>query len=161
MDIGRNPLWPRMWETMGEDVYLASQMTSAYIKGHQGSSFNDSKSVAVCLKHYMGYGFPFNGLDRSIAYIPENVLREFHLPVFAAGIKAGALTVMINSGNVNGIPGHANYKYLTQILKQELGLEGFAVSDFADVKRLYQRDHLAETPEEAVRIAVMAGVDMS
>lgn len=150
-----------LWETFGEDVYLASKMGEAFISGHQGQDLKSHKKAAVCLKHYMGYGFPFNGRDRTNALIPDSLLREKFLPSFARGIKTGALSVMINSGYVNGIPTHANKYILTDILKQELDFKGFAVSDWQDVIRLHTRDRIAETPEDAVRLAVMAGLDMS
>ncbi len=161
MDIGRQPLWPRLWETYGEDVHLASSMGSAYINGLQGDDFSASGKVPGCLKHYVGYSYPLNGKDRSPAWIGERALREYFLPPFEAGIKAGASTIMINSSEVDGIPGHANYHYLTTILRKELGFKGFTVSDWEDIKRLYSRDKLAATPKEAVKMAVMAGVDMS
>lgn len=161
MDIGRQPLWPRLWETYGEDVHLSSAMGSAYIKGHQGDDFAEADKVPTCLKHYVGYSYPLNGKDRTPAWIGERALREWFLPGFEAGVKAGAPTVMINSAEVDGIPGHANYHYLTEILRGELGFKGFTVSDWEDIIRLYTRDKLAASPREAVKIAVMAGVDMS
>ena len=161
LDIGRQPLWPRIYETFGEDAYLASKMAETFVKSHQGPNLKAKKIAANCLKHYVGYGYPFNGRDRSPAYIPEILLREKFLPPFESGVKAGALTLMINSAEVNGVPGHANYQYLTEILKGEWKFQGFTVSDFEDIKRLHIRDKIAKTPEEAVYIAVMAGVDMS
>ncbi|CAF1005435.1 unnamed protein product [Brachionus calyciflorus] len=161
LDIGRQALWPRLYETYGEDVYLASKMGYAYILGHQGNDIKNRTKSATCLKHYLGYSLPFNGRDRTPAYIPDNVLREFFLPPFEAGVEAGAQTVMINSAHVNDIPGHANSYYINDILKGELKFKGFTVSDWQDVIRLHTRDKVAETPEEAVRIAVMSGVDMS
>ncbi|MEY4718824.1 MAG: hypothetical protein RL563_1442 [Pseudomonadota bacterium] len=161
MDIGRQPLWPRLWETYGEDVHLASTMGSAYIRGHQGDDMSQADKAPTCLKHYMGYSYPLNGKDRTPAWIGERALREWFLPPFQAGILAGSPTVMVNSAEVDGIPGHANYHYLTEILRGELGFTGFAVSDWEDIKRLYIRDKLAASPREAVKMAVMAGVDMS
>ena len=161
MDIGRQPLWPRLWETYGEDVHLASQMGAAYIKGHQGENFAAPDKAPTCLKHYVGYSFPFNGKDRTPAWIGDRMLREYFLPPFEAGIKAGSPTIMVNSAEVDGIPGHANQHYLTTILRDELGFKGFTVSDWEDIKRLYTRDKLASSPKEAVKIAVMAGIDMS
>lgn len=161
MDIGRQPLWARLWETFGEDVFLASQMGVNYIYGAQGNDISDKTKVAACLKHYVGYSYPFNGKDRTPAWISERMLREYFLPTFEAGIIAGAPTVMVNSSEVDGIPGHANYHLLTEVLKQELQFEGFVVSDWEDIIRLHTRDRIAETPKDAVRIAVMAGVDMS
>ncbi len=161
MDIGRQPLWPRLWETYGEDVYLTSVMGSEYIKGHQGDDFGQPTKAPTCLKHYVGYSYPLNGKDRTPAWIGERALREYFLPSFAAGVKAGAPTVMVNSGEVDGIPGHANYQYLTTILRGELGFKGFTISDWEDIIRLYTRDKVAASPKEAVKIAVLAGVDMS
>lgn len=161
MDIGRQPLWPRLWETYGEDVHLSQIMGTAYINGHQGDDMAAADKAPVCLKHYVGYSYPLNGKDRTPAWIGERMLREYFLPGFAAGIKAGATTVMVNSAEVDGIPGHANYKFLTTILRDELGFTGFTVSDWEDIMRLYTRDKLAATPAEAVKMAVMAGVDMS
>ncbi len=161
MDIGRQPLWPRLWETFGEDVHLATVMGTAYIKGHQGDDFSAADKLPTCLKHYVGYSYPLNGKDRTPAWIGERMLREYFLPTFEAGVKAGAPTVMVNSAEVDGIPGHANHYYLTTILRGELGFKGFTVSDWADIERLYTRDKMAASPKEAVKIAVMAGIDMS
>ncbi|MGZ4959421.1 MAG: glycoside hydrolase family 3 N-terminal domain-containing protein [Methylomonas sp.] len=161
MDIGRQPLWPRLWETYGEDVHLASEMGGAYIKGHQGDDFSAADKAPTCLKHYVGYSYPLNGKDRTPAWIGERALREYFLPSFQAGVLAGAPTVMINSSEVDGIPGHANYQYLTTILRGEMGFKGFTVSDWEDIIRLHTRDRMAASPREAVKIAVMAGVDMS
>lgn len=161
LDIGRQPLWPRLWETYGEDVHLATVLGASYIKGHQGDDFSASDKAPTCLKHYVGYSFPINGKDRTPAWISERMLREYFLPTFEAGVKAGSPTVMINSGEVDGIPGHANYHYLTTILRGEMGFKGFTVSDWGDIKNLYRRDRLAASDKEAVKMAVMAGVDMS
>lgn len=161
MDIGRQPLWSRLWETFGEDVYLASQIGSSYIQGAQGNDIGAPDKLATCLKHYVGYSFPINGKDRTPAWISERMLREYFLPTFEEGILAGAPTIMVNSSEVDGIPGHANYHLLTEVLRNELKFKGFVVSDWEDIARLHTRDKIAETPKEAVRIAVMAGVDMS
>lgn len=161
MDLGRQPLWPRLWETFGEDVYLAQQMGMAYIKGAQGNDVSQPDKLATCLKHYVGYSFPFNGFDRTPAYMSERTLREYFLPPFEAGIKAGAKTIMVNSSEIDGIPGHANYRLLKEILRDELKFDGFVVSDWEDINRLYTRDRIASSLKEAVKIAVMAGVDMS
>jgi beta-glucosidase len=161
MDLGRQPLWPRLWETFGEDVYLASEIGSSYIKGQQGDDFSQPDKVATCLKHYVGYSFPFNGKDRTPAWISERMMREYFLPSFEAGIKAGAKTIMVNSAEVDGIPTHSDYHLLTEVLRGELNFKGFVVSDWEDIKRLHTRDRVADSPKEAVRMAVMAGVDMS
>lgn len=161
MDIGRQPLWPRLWETYGEDVHLAIAMGTAFIKGHHGDDFSAPNKAATCLKHYVGYSFPINGKDRTPAWIGERMLREYFLPSFAAGIEAGTPCIMVNSAEVDGIPGHANHQYLTTILRDELGFKGFTLSDWEDIKRLYTRDKMAASEKEAVKIAVMAGIDMS
>jgi len=161
LDIGRQPLWPRMWETFGEDVLLATEMGKAYMRGLQGNDIGAKDKVAACLKHYAGYSLPMNGQDRTPAWIDERTLRQYVLPTFEAGVKASVATVMLNSGKINGVPGHANDDLLTEILKQEWGFKGFVVSDWADVKRLHTRDRVADSPKAAVRMAVMAGVDMS
>lgn len=161
LDIGRQPLWPRMWETFGEDVLLATEMGKAYMRGLQGNDIGAKDKVAACLKHYAGYSLPMNGQDRTPAWIDERTLRQYVLPTFEAGVKASVATVMLNSGEINGVPGHANDHLLTEILKQEWGFKGFVVSDWADVKRLHTRDRVADSPKAAVRMAVMAGVDMS
>jgi len=161
MDIGRQPLWPRLWETYGEDVHLADAMGGAYIRGHQGDDMAAPDKAPTCLKHYVGYSYPLNGKDRTPAWIGERALRDYFLPGFQSGILAGAPTVMVNSAEVDGIPGHANHQYLTTILRGEMGFKGFTVSDWQDVIRLYTRDKLASSPREAVKIAVMAGIDMS
>lgn len=157
MDLGRQPIWPRLWETFGEDVHLASMMGSSYIRGQQESGYK----VATCLKHFVGYSFPMNGKDRTPAWISERMLREYFLPTFEAGIAAGSPTIMVNSAEVDGIPAHSDHHLLTDILRTELKFKGIVVSDWEDIKRLYTRDKVADSPEEAVRMAVMAGVDMS
>jgi beta-glucosidase len=161
LDIGRQPLWPRFWETYGEDVFLARSIGLAYVKGLMGTDMSGATSVAPCLKHYVGYSFPRTGKDRTPAWIDERMMREYFLPPFEAAVKAGVPTVMANSGEVNGIPGHANYHLLTEVLKEEWGFDGFVDSDWLDIERLLTRDHVAASPKDAVRIAVMAGVDMS
>lgn len=161
MDIGRQPLWPRLWETFGEDVFLASELGANYIKGAQGDDISKQNKLATCLKHYVGYSFPLNGLDRTPAWISERMMREYFLPSFEAGILAGSPTIMVNSAEVDGIPGHANHHLLTEVLRDELKFNGFVVSDWEDIKRLHTRDRVASSPKEAVRMAVMAGVDMS
>lgn len=161
LDMGRQPLWSRFWETFGEDVYLTSQMGKAYIEGHQGDDIGAKDKGATCLKHYLGYSFPLNGHDRTPAWIPERMIREIFLPPFEEAVQAGAMTVMVNSAEINGIPTHSDYHILTEILKEELGFKGLVVSDWEDIKRLHTRDRVADSPKEAVRMAVMAGLDMS
>ena len=161
LDLGRNPLWPRFWETFGEDPYLAKVMGVAFTRGLEGSDVSSPTQVATSLKHYMGYSFPLTGRDRTPAWIPENYLREYFLPTFAAAVKAGARTIMVNSGEINGTPGHINHHLLTDILRGELGFNGFVVSDWEDIKKLVTFWRIAATEKEATRMAVMAGIDMS
>lgn len=161
LDIGRQPLWPRFWETFGEDPYLAKVMGVAFVRGMEGSDISSEDHVAACLKHYMGYSLPLNGRDRTPAWIPENYLREYVLPTFDAAVKAGAHTVMVNSAEINGVPGHVNRHILTDILRGELGFQGFVVSDWEDIKKLVTQWKVAADEKEATRMAVMAGIDMS
>lgn len=163
LDIGRQPLWPRLWETFGEDPYLASAMGRVYVEGQEGEDHNISSDdhVATCPKHYLGYSLPLTGKDRTPAWIPENMLREYAVPTFKAAVEAGASTVMANSSSINGMPVHASYYYLTELLRNQLGFKGMVVSDWADIINLYTRERVAATPKDAVRIAVMAGIDMS
>jgi beta-glucosidase len=161
LGIGRQPLWSRFFETYGESVFLVSEMGREHILGHQQNSISSDANVLACMKHYMGYSVPLNGQDRTPAWIPERQLREKFLPPFQKAVESGVLTVMINSSEINGIPVHSDYHILTEILKEELGFKGLVVSDWEDIKRLYDRDKVAKTPEEAVKMAVMAGIDMS
>jgi beta-glucosidase len=161
LDLGRQPLWPRFYETFGEDPYLASVLGAAFVRGLEGEDLSADTSVAASLKHYMGYSFPLNGRDRTPAWIPENYLREYFLPSFAAAVKAGAHTVMVNSAEINGTPGHVNRHVLTDILRGELGFKGFVVSDWEDIKKLVTQWRVAADEREATRMAVMAGIDMS
>jgi len=161
LDLGRNPLWPRFWETFGEDPYLAKVMGVAFVRGLEGADVSSNDQVASSLKHYMGYSFPLTGRDRTPAWIPENYLREYFLPTFDAAVKAGARTIMINSGEINGVPGHVNKHILTDILRGELGFKGFVVSDWEDIKKLVTTWRIAATEKEATRQSIMAGVDMS
>ena len=161
LDLGRNPLWPRFWETFGEDPYLAKVMGVAFTRGLEGTDVSSQTAVASSLKHYMGYSFPLTGRDRTPAWIPENYLREYFLPSFAESVKAGARTIMVNSGEINGTPGHINHHILTDILRGELGFDGFVVSDWEDIKKLVTTWRIAATEKEATRLAVMAGIDMS
>jgi beta-glucosidase len=161
LDAGRQPLWSRLWETFGEDTYLATVMGVATVRGYEGSDLASPSSVSASLKHYVGYSYPTTGGDRSPALIPENTLREYFLPTFAAAVKAGAHTVMVNSSEVNGTPGHANGYLLKNVLHDELGLQGFVVSDWMDIKGLVSTHHIAANEKEATRIAVLAGIDMS
>ena len=161
LDLGRQPLWPRFWETFGEDPYLAKVMGVAFVRGVEGDDVSSNKKVATSLKHYVGYSFPLTGRDRTPAWIPENYMREYFLPPFAAAVKAGARTIMVNSAEVNGIPGHINHHLLTDILRTELGFDGFVVSDWQDIKKLVTEWRVAADEKEATRLSIMAGIDMS
>jgi beta-glucosidase len=161
LDAGRQALWSRLYETLGEDSYLGSVMGVATVRGYEGSDISSPLHVASSLKHYMGYSFPATGGDRSPALIPEIMLREYFLPAFAAAVNAGAHTVMVNSSEVNGIPGHANPYILKTILRDELGFEGLVVSDWQDIEKLVNVHHVAADEKDATRIAVLAGIDMS
>ncbi|WP_062125673.1 glycoside hydrolase family 3 N-terminal domain-containing protein [Geofilum rubicundum] len=163
LDMGRDPRFPRMWETFGEDVYLASQLGIEIVKGYEGddNDVSDPTRVAACLKHYLGYGTPLSGKDRTPALIPEIELRERHLPAFEAAIEAGAHTIMVNSGLINGVPVHASYQMLTELLKDELGFTGLVVTDWNDINNLHNRDRVAKDAKEAVKMAINAGIDMS
>ncbi|MEM6966138.1 MAG: glycoside hydrolase family 3 N-terminal domain-containing protein [Bacteroidota bacterium] len=161
LDIGREVRWPRFWETFGEDPVLATAMGTAMIEGYQGDDINDPNKVAACMKHFIGYSGPRSGKDRTQALIPERQLREYYLPTFKAAVDMGAATIMINSGEMNGIPVHANPKILIDLLRNELGFTGLAVSDWEDIRYLFERHRIAKDYKEAVKIAINAGIDMS
>ncbi|MFM7023555.1 MAG: glycoside hydrolase family 3 N-terminal domain-containing protein [Flavobacteriales bacterium] len=161
LDLGRQPLWSRFFETYGEDPYLATQMGNAIVKGYQGDNFNHPEKVAACLKHYVGYSYSVSGKDRTPILMPERLLREYYLVPFANAIKNGAMTVMVNSSEINGSPVHADYHILTEILKQELKFEGFAVTDWEDIIMLHTVHKVAPTYKDAVAMAINAGIDMS
>lgn len=161
LDLGKTPLWPRIYETFGEDPYLIKTMGASIIMGYQGNDAGDKYHVAACMKHYLGYGFPINGKDRTPSWIPDRYMREYFLPPFAEAVKAGAKTLMINSGEINGEPIHASKYMLTDVLRGELHFDGIAVTDWRDIEYLHDRHHIAATQKDAVMIAVNAGVDMS
>ena len=161
LDVGRHPVWARFPETFGEDPHLATVFGVAAVRGFEGTDLRAPTSVAACLKHYIGYSFPLTGKDRSPALIPDDHLREYFLPPFHAAVKAGAQTVMVNSGEVNGVPAHGSKYLLTDVLRGELGFKGVIVSDWEDVIRLHTWHKTADSPAEAVRQAVDAGLDMS
>ena len=160
LDVMRNPTWSRCFETYGEDVRVVSEFGSATILGYQGSGAMDDYHVAACLKHFLGYSAARTGKDRTPAFIPNNTLREIYLPPFKRAIREGAKTVMINSGEINGIPVHASKEILTDLLRTELGFQGIAVTDWEDVMKLELNHHVAKDLKEAVFIAVNAGIDM-
>jgi beta-glucosidase len=161
LDLGRQPLWPRFYETYGEDPYLATVLGAAVVRGYQGDDIAAKDHVAACLKHYMGYSFPLSGRDRTSAWIPENYLREYFLPTFQAAVAAGAESVMVNSGEINGLPVHADHHILTDILRGELGFKGVTDSDWQDIEKLVTTHEVAATERDAARMSVNAGVDMS
>lgn len=163
LDLGRDARWSRIYETYGEDVYLASQMGMACIKGYQGDNPNriGDSQVASCLKHFMGYGVPVSGKDRTPSSISEQDLRERHFQPFLNAIQSGALSVMVNSALNNGLPFHANYTLLTGWLKEDLNWDGVIVTDWADINNLYQRDKICGSAKEAIKLAINAGIDMA
>lgn len=161
LDLGCDPRWSRFWETFGEDPYLVSEMGKAVLQGTQGNDVSHPEKVASCMKHFLGYSFPLSGKDRTSAWIPERQLREYFLPSFQAAIDAGAKTIMINSGDINGIPVHSNSKILKDILRDELGFKGIAVTDWEDIIYLVSRHKIANDYKDAIRIAINAGIDMS
>ena len=163
MDLGRNPLWSRQWESYGEDAYLSAEMAREAVIGYQGNDPNHigSSSVAACIKHFMAYGVPVSGKDRTPSSVTERELREKFFEPFRRAIEAGALSLMVNSGVNNGIPFHTNHELLTVWLKEQLGWDGMIVTDWADINNLYSRDHVAATKKDAIEMAINAGIDMS
>ena len=162
VDLGRDARWPRIWENFGEDCYLSSEMGKAMVYGFQGEDPNDIDQyhIATSMKHFLGYGVPWTGKDRTPAYISPADLREKHFAPFLAGLQAGALTVMVNSASVNGMPMHANKDILTGWLKEETGWDGVLITDWADINNLYTREMVAKDKKDALRIAINAGIDM-
>lgn len=163
VDLGRDPRWSRMWENYGEDAYVNAEMGKASVAGFQGEDPNHigPNHVAACMKHYMGYGVPVSGKDRTPSSISRSDMREKHFAPFLAAVRNGALSVMVNSGVDNGMPFHANKEFLTQWLKEDLNWDGMIVTDWADINNLCTRDHIAATKKEAIKIAINAGIDMS
>jgi beta-glucosidase len=160
LDLGTNPVWPRIWEGYGEDPYLAAELGVQFVKAVQ-EPLGSKEKLVVSLKHYMAYSDPKSGQDRTDAWIPEHYLREYHLPSFAAAINANARNVMVNSALINGIPTHINKHILTDILKNELGFTGFIVTDWQDIENVYRRDKMTKDIKEAIGLAINAGIDMS
>ena len=163
VDLSRDPRWPRVWENYGEDPLVNAKVGSAVVRGFQGDDPNhlDEYHIAACMKHYLGYGLPRTGKDRTPAYMPENELREKCFAPYKALIENGALSVMINSGSVNGQPVHASHKFITEWLKEGLNWNGMVVTDWSDINNLYQREHVAVDKKDAIRMAINAGIDMS
>lgn len=162
LDLGRDPRWPRIWENFGEDCLVNAEMGAAAVRGFQGDDPNHigPDHIAACLKHYMGYGVPYSGKDRTPAYISESDLREKHFAPYLAAARAGALSVMCNSASVNGIPGHINKRFLTDWLKDGLDWDGMIVTDWADINQLFVRERVAPNRREAIKMAINAGIDM-
>lgn len=162
-DLGRDPRWPRMWENYGEDCYVNTEMGREAVLGFQGSDPNHigDNNVAACMKHYMGYGVPVSGKDRTPSSITEQDMREKHFAPYLEMVRNGALSVMVNSAMNNGLPFHANYELLTKWLKEDLNWDGMIVTDWADINNLYSRDHIAKDKKEAIKLAINAGIDMS
>lgn len=163
LDLARDARWPRHWENYGEDAYVNAEMGREAVLGFQGDDPNhiDQQHIAACIKHYMGYGSPVSGKDRTPSSISERDMREKHFAPFLETARAGALTLMVNSANNNGMPFHASHKYLTEWLKEDLQWDGMIVTDWADINNLYTRDHVAASTKEAIRMAINAGIDMS
>ncbi len=162
MDLGRDPRWPRHWESWGEDPYLQSEMSEAETVAAQGEDPNhiDLDHVAVSIKHYLGYGAPVTGQDRTPAVIAPGDLKEKYFKPFKACLKAGALTLMANSASINGVPVHSSHEYLTEWAKEQLGWDGMIVTDWADINNLFTREHIAADRKEALEIGINAGIDM-
>ncbi|TSE05550.1 glycoside hydrolase family 3 N-terminal domain-containing protein [Aquimarina algiphila] len=161
LDLPRNPAWSRLWESFGEDTYLSSQMGVAMVEGFQGDDIGESDKVAACIKHYIGYGSTTTGKDRTPSIIPERILRQYDLPIYEKSIEADAKSIMISSGEINGVPVHASKKIINDLLKEELGFKGFVVTDWQDIIYLHTRHKIASTMREAVKKSVLAGIDMS
>ena len=163
VDLSRDPRWPRVWESFGEDAILNAKMVVAEIKGYQGDDPNhiDRFHVGTSTKHYFAYGAPWTGKDRTPAYLSPQMIREKYFEPFKAAALAGTLTMMVNSASINGVPVHASYEYLTKWLKEDLGWDGFLVTDWADINNLYSREKVAKDKKDAIRIAINAGIDMS
>ena len=156
LDLGADPRFPRQWESFGEDPYLVTELGVQMVKGFEGEKNDVSNpfKVATSIKHFLGYQVPLSGKDRTPAIISDQALKEYHLPSFKAAIEAGAKTIMINSGLINGVPVHSNYKILTKLLKEELGFKGLVVTDWGDIENLHQRDRVAKDNKEAVMMAM-------
>ena len=163
VDLSRDPRWPRVWESFGEDAIVNAKMVVAQIKGYQGDDNNhiDRFHVGTSTKHYFGYGAPWTGKDRTPAYIAPQMLREKYFEPFKQAALAGTLTIMVNSASINGVPVHASYEYLTKWLKEDLQWDGMLITDWADINNLYTREHVAKDKKDAIRIAINAGIDMS
>ena len=163
VDLSRDPRWPRVYESFGEDAIVNAKMVVAEIRGYQGDDNNhiDQYHVGTSTKHYFAYGAPWSGKDRTPAYLSPQMIREKYFEPFKQAALAGTLTIMVNSSSINGVPVHASYEYLTKWLKEDLQWDGFMVTDWADINNLFQREHVAKDKKDAIRIAINAGIDMS
>ena len=163
LDLGLDPRFPRQFETFGEDPLMVERFGEAMIRGYQGENndISNKYSVAACMKHFVGYHAVISGKDRTPAYIPDNVLSEYHIEPFKKAIEAGAKTVMINSGLINGVPVHADYNLMINVLRNKLGFEGVILTDWEDIRKLHDRDKVAKNQKEAIKMAINAGIDMS
>ncbi|KAA6317257.1 Beta-glucosidase, partial [termite gut metagenome] len=163
LDLGIDPRWARQYEAFGEDPYIGSVFAHELVKGIEGENneISNPNKIAACMKHFLGYGAPISGKDRTPSYIPDNVLREYHVPAFQAAIDAGAHTVMINSGIINNVPVHAGYDLLTKLLREQMGFQGMIVTDWEDINKLQNRDRMVSTIKEAIKAGINAGIDMS
>ena len=163
LDLGLDPRFPRQFESFGEDPLLVKTFGEAMIRGYQGDSnqIHNKTKIAACMKHFIGYHATISGKDRTPSYIPDHVLSEYHIPSFKAAIDAGAKTIMINSGIINGVPVHSSYKILTDLLRNRLGFEGVILTDWEDINKLHDRDKIVSSKKEAIRLAINAGIDMS
>ena len=163
VDLARDPRWPRFWENFGEDCYVNAIMGSAQVLGFQGEDPNNvgKENIEACMKHYMGYGSPYSGKDRTPAYISPDILREKQFAPYLEAVRNGALSIMVNSASVNGTPVHANYELLTKWLKEDLNWDGMIVTDWADINNLYTREKIAKDKKEAIKLAINAGIDMA
>ena len=163
LDLGLDPRFPRQFETFGEDPLIVERFGDAMIKGYQGdkNDISNKYNVAACMKHFVGYQAVISGKDRTPAYIPNNVLSEYHIEPFKKAIESGAKTIMINSGLINGVPVHADYNLMINVLRNKLGFQGVILTDWEDIRKLHDRDKVAKTQREAIKIAINAGIDMS
>ncbi|SBW07010.1 glycoside hydrolase family 3 N-terminal domain-containing protein [uncultured Dysgonomonas sp.] len=163
LDLGQDPRWPRQYENFGEDPYIGSVFGRELVKGYEGddNDISDPTKVGACMKHFIGYSVPVSGKDRTPAYIPENILLEYHIPPFQAAVDAGVASVMINSASINGEPVHSSYRLLTELLRNKMGFDGMIVTDWQDIENLYSRERTADSHKEAIKQAINAGIDMS
>ena len=163
LDLGQDPRWPRQYENFGEDPYIGSVFGRELVKGYEGDNndISNPTKVGACMKHFIGYSVPVSGKDRTPAYIPENILLEYHVPTFQAAVDAGVASVMVNSASINGEPVHSSYRLLTELLRNKMGFDGMIVTDWQDIENLYSRERTADSHKDAIKQAINAGIDMS